>query len=123
MIKKILLLVCMLFALNVYAGELENAINANDYVFLYMHTPNCGYCKKFNPIYENLVKTYGSEITFVKIDASNRYGFNIMRSYNARYVPFVVLIKSKERKGWQVDTRCLLDNACINKTIKEFKNK
>ena len=120
MIKRIIILLSFLITAPSFAGELENAIRDNDYVFLYLYTKNCGYCKKFNPVYEKTYKNHNTKYKFVKIDADSRYGEQILRHYRAYYVPYVVLINTKANKNVQVASNCLLSTACINNAVKNF---
>ena len=122
MLKRILSVVFILALLPVvYAGELETAIKNNQDVFLYLYTSFCGTCKLFNPYYENLSKSYDKQFKFIKINAETPYGYGLIKSFNAQYVPFVVMINSK--KVWQIDSSCLTDNICTSEAIKKFKQK
>ena len=121
MFKRFLALFLLLSALPVSAGALEDAMKTKDYVFLYLYTSDCGYCKKFNPIYNKLSKMYDKDYAFVKIDASTLYGHNLMRSFNSYYVPFVALIKSKNKQAAQVNPNCLLAMSCAEKAITGYK--
>ena len=60
-----------------YAGELEDALKANSKVFLYVYTKECGYCVKFNPIYDSVSKKYAKDCKFVKINAATPYYENV----------------------------------------------
>ena len=120
MLKKILGLLSFFVILPSFAGAFEDAIKSNDYVFLYLYTSNCGYCTKFTPIYEQLKKSH-KEIKFLKVDADTLYGFNLMRNFGARYVPFVALVNSKTKMGEQISPECIMQLACTEKAIKGFK--
>lgn len=111
----------MLSVLPVFAGELETALKNNQDVFLYLYTSMCGTCKRFNPVYENLLNNYGKNYKFIKINAETPYGYNLAVRYNVAYVPFVLLINNK--KIWQLDGSCLVDMRCTTETLNKFKNK
>ena len=111
----------MFMVLPVYAGQLEDALAKGKPVFLYMYTPECGYCTKFSPRYQKLSHVYDGSYTFVKIDASTYYGYNLMRQLKARYVPYVALIKPKTHYASQIDVNCLADTSCTDKTLNNFK--
>ncbi len=122
MFKKCLLTILLVLGFcPVFAGELEDKLAQGKRVFLYLYTPNCGYCKKFAPRYDKLSKMYDGQYNFVKIDASTLYGMKVMRMYNGMYVPYVLLLNPKDRSGVQISPSCLLDRDCIEKSMKEFK--
>ncbi len=119
--KIFLLFIIASFIIPAYAGELENALNNKEDVFLYLYTSLCGTCKRFNPVYENLMNDYGKKYRFIKINAETSYGYNLAKRYNAMYVPFVLLINNK--KVWQLDSSCLIDSMCTLEALNKFKNK
>ena len=121
MLKKVLLLICMLF-LPVYAGVFEDALEQNDNVFLYIYTTDCGTCTQFMPKYEKLKKLYGKNYGFVKVDANEPYGSILMSTLYGKYVPFVVLVSAKHRIAAHIDPSCLMDNICVEKALKDFQN-
>ena len=119
MLKKCLLILVLTLFLPAFAGEVENAINKGYNVFLYLYTPNCGYCKKFSPRYDKLSKMYDGQYNFFKIDASTDYGRDLIIKYRGMYVPYVLLLNNK--KGVQVHPDCLMDNVCIERNMKYFR--
>lgn len=106
--------------LPVYAGELENALAKNKNVFLYLYTPSCGYCTKFSPRYDKLSKMYDGSYTFLKVDASTPYGYELMRKYGGRYVPYVLLLNQKANKAAQISPSCLMERDCVEGKLKDF---
>ena len=122
MFKKLLLLILISFVLPVSAGELEDALKNNNYVFAYFYTPECGFCRKFDDRYNKLSSTYKNQFKFVKINVNTKYGYSLMRAYNGRYVPFVLLLNSKTKQGAEVYHQCLFDTSCTEKVFKEFRN-
>lgn len=119
MFKKLLLTLCLLGLMPVFAGELEDALAKNKAVFLYLYTPDCGYCTRFTPRYNKLAKMYDKKYTFVKLDASTMYGYKTFIKYGGRYVPYVLLIKPNN-KVKQVDTDCLAVNVCTEQALMNF---
>ena len=115
MYKKFLLLIILLLSGSAFAGELERAMASKAHVFLYLYTPQCGYCKRFEPNYHKISNMYNKNIAFVKINANTEYGHSLIKKYNARYVPFVYLIDSKSKQGYHVSSSCLLDRACLDR--------
>ena len=122
MLKRYLLIILAFSILPVFSGELENAFSKNKNVFLYLYTPDCGYCTKFTPRYDKLSKMYDGQYSFVKIDASTPYGFQIMRKYGGRYVPYVLLLNPKKHNGVQLAPSCLTDRDCVERSMKDFKS-
>ena len=118
MFKKGLLTLLLMGLLPVFAGEVEDAINKNQNVFLYLYTPKCKYCVKFSPIYNQLAKAKEGNYTYIKVDASSRYGYELMRKYRGRFVPYVLLVKKD--KAVQILPNCLMDSACVKQEIKKF---
>ncbi len=110
----------LMIAAPVFAGEFENAMQNSSRVFLYIYTPSCGYCKKFEPNYKKLVAAYGQKCKFVKINAETEYGARIGYKYGVKYVPYVALINPKIQKGVKVTPACLLDYACVSKNVNAF---
>ena len=122
MFKRCLLILLVLGMLPAFAGELENALSKDKNVFLYLYTPSCGYCTKFTPRYDKLSKMYDGQYSFVKVDASTPYGYQLMSKYGGRYVPYVLLLNPKKHNGFQLAPSCLLDRECVEKSMKEFKS-
>jgi len=120
MLKKFVILFGLLSLLPVCAGELEDALKQNKNVFLYLYTPECGYCKKFSPKYNQISQKYNKEYKFIKLDASTPYGYSIFRKFNGRYVPYVVLIDSKN-KAKNIDYLCLEQAECTDKILTKYK--
>ena len=120
MFKKVLITLICLATIPVIAGLVEDAKSSKDFVFLYLYTPECGYCKKFNPNYNKISQKYRNKYEYLKINANSSYGNSLIRSYRARYVPFVVIINSKTGKGYQLQTSCITDFACLDKVVSGF---
>ena len=117
MFKKSLILLLM-GILPVFAGDVEKALDAGNSVLLYLHTPICGYCKKFDPLYDKLAKKYANKHTFVKVDASSKYGRELMYKYRGMYVPYVLIINND--KAGVIPTQCLMDKTCAEHAIEQF---
>ena len=84
MLKKCLLILISMAFLPVFAGEVENAINKGNNVFLYLYTPDCSYCQKFSPRYDKLAKMYDGQYNFFKIDANTAYGRDLIVKYRGK---------------------------------------
>lgn len=123
MFKKFLLVLSIFCMLPVCAGELEDALDANKSVFLYLYSQKCGYCIKFNPIYHKLTKMYDKHYTFVKVDANTPYGFKLMREYRGGFVPFVLLIDPQHKTMNNIPPSCLTETVCVEKAMQTFNKK
>ena len=119
MLKRFIVFLCLVIASSVFAGELENALKQNKNVFLYFYTPDCWYCKKFSTNYTKLSQTYDKQYKFIKFDASTPYGYNLFKKYKGKYVPYIVLINSKNNAA-QVDPNCLVNTVCAEKALTKF---
>jgi len=123
MLKKFICIIFLLLILPVHAVELENIIMTHHgKVLLYLYTNDCAYCTKFNPIYEKLVKKFENKCTFIKLDAQTEKGNYLMYETRANYVPNVVILDTSKHTMGKLDPVCLLNEACINKTMNTFIN-
>jgi len=122
MFKKLLLLFFVISFIPVFAGEVEDAIAKKENIFVYLYTPTCGSCKSFDPIFKMLEQNNSDICKFLKINANTQYGYYIMQSYNARYVPFVIIVNGKAGKAAQMANVCIHDYNCAESTIKNFLN-
>jgi thiol-disulfide isomerase/thioredoxin len=120
MLRFYLFIFAFLIGVSVFAGDYESTIQGNNNVFMYLYTPSCGYCNKFNPIYENLKKSYSSKCQFVKIDATTSRGQYYAKKFGGNYVPFVVLSKNHGNSMMQIPPSCLINYACANKATKSY---
>ncbi len=120
MFKRIFVVLAILLSLPAFAGQYSDALKDNEKVFLYLHTPPCKYCVKFNPIYKNLANKYDENIKFLKINAETLEGLELMRSFKARFVPYVLLIDTKQNRYSQVSPSCLLDTSCMDYVVDKF---
>ncbi len=122
MIKKILCTLLMLISIPVFAGEFEEASISNARIFLYMYTPECGYCKQFEQTYEKLKQKYGRDCKFLKINAATKYGTDLMLQFRASYVPHIILLNNQKRTMQRVTPNCSLNFACIKDAVDKFVN-
>ena len=116
-------LLCLLFMgvfLTAQAGEYENALKNNEKAVLYLYTTSCGYCIKFDKIYDKLNKKYGQNCKFIRIDATKPYGRVIMFEHGARYVPYVLFADGKAKKAYEVSPRCSIEYSCIEPLLENF---
>lgn len=124
MSKRVLCILLLLLILPVFAGEYQKAFKNKDvnYIFLYMYTRDCGYCKEFSPIYEKLKQKYSDRVKFVKVDAYSFEGQTLSRNYKANYVPFGLFIDKQQNNGYQMSVSCMLQYSCAVKAMDERLN-
>ena len=120
MFKKLFLTLLLTTLVPVFAGDYDDVSKSGDKVFLYLYSPDCGYCLKANPIYHKAAKIYDKKCKFVKTDINSRDGRALAITYKANYVPFAVLIDSKSKQAMQVPAPCLLSYACTEQVMNEF---
>lgn len=118
--KKLIVLWALFLLLPVFAGTFDIAIKNNSKVFLYLYTDSCGYCVKFNPKYEMLVKEFGNKCKFLKINANTKEGAELMQKFNNSYVPYVVIVDNKRHSIDSISPRCLINYACVKNIMTEF---
>ena len=106
---RILLILSLLFTLPCLAEE---------NTFLYLHSPDCGYCTSFNPVYEKLVKRYSYKYKFVKNNIDTKDGRTLAMKHRAYYVPLVVVIKNN--KATHIPPSCLVDFSCVDKVLQKI---
>ncbi len=122
MIKKLLTFIILCFMGQVFAGEFENAVKSNKFVFLYLYSPDCGYCQKFQPVYNKLAKE-NKDFSFVKVNTYNIDGYKLMRKFKGRYVPYIILYNSEQQNAAQVSPACYMNEVCMTRALKEFTKK
>ena len=119
MFKKVLVFLVLLLSLPTEAGVLEAAVETNNPVFLYLYTPECSYCKKFDSKY-NKIRNKHTEYKYIKLNANQAYGNSLMRKYHGGYVPYIVLISKKLNKSAVVSPMCAMDDICVDLALKGF---
>lgn len=102
------------------AGVYEDALKQNERVFLYIYTKKCGYCVKFNPVYEKLATKYGSKCKFVKVDGNTEYGLFLSRAFGIKFVPFVAIVNSRKGESAMIPPNCLLHFECSDDIMRSF---
>ena len=120
MFRKLLAGLFLLSVLPVSAGQLERAMQKKDNVFLYLYKENCGLCRIFNPVYDKLVKRHSDKFCFLKVNTDTQYGRQLVVVYNVQFVPFVALIRSKDKRTVAVNPRCVIEDKCAEKSIDLF---
>ena len=125
MFKKFLitLLFISFSLLPAFSVDLDSLLNRYERVFIYFYTSNCGYCDKFNPIYDKITSAFdGKNCKFIKIDAENPNNMKIMMELGAFYVPYVIMLDNKNKQAKSVVPKCLLNYACTKDAVDKFVN-
>ena len=104
----------------VFANSFNDAIKKGDNVLLYLYTNECHYCKLVSPTFDKIARTNPNKYKYMKINANTREGHEIMNEFGVNYVPFVMIIKSKENKYSNIGVNCLLSFACTNSVVRRY---
>ena len=120
MLKKVIFLLCLLSILPVFANTERDSLRPNNKQFLYFYTSDCGYCVRFNPIYNRLKNKFKKNCDFIKIDASTDSGNLMMREYNAYYVPYVILVDNHSKTMNRLSPNCLLNYSCSKDAVEKL---
>lgn len=121
MLRKILILLFLFFsAASVHAGSYENALKNNDYVFLYIYTNECGTCKSFNKVYQD-IQRQNKDYAYVRVNANTSYGMELMYKFRGRYVPYILLTNAKTKKTVHINHSCVMSDICLLRAMKSFK--
>ena len=120
MVRILLCLLLLFSSLPAFEGHFEDSLKQSDYVMLYMSSPTCNDCKKFDPVFQKLADNYGKKCKFVKVDSKTAYGSKLVAQVGAAYVPYVLIFKPKQQIMTQVLPDCLLDYACVSKELNTF---
>ena len=118
--KRVFAIVMLFLFLNFMQKVCASEVNQAKNLFLYLYTPQCGYCTKFNANFQKLAQAYGEKYNFVKVDATTQSGKSLMRNYRAFYVPFVLISDTKKSKSIQIAPDCLLSYACVEGALNVF---
>ena len=108
--------------ISAFAGEFEKLVANYDKIFLYLYTPECSYCEKFNPNYEKVFNKHLNKCRFVKVNANTKQGNELMRAVNGYYIPLVLLIDSSTKQIRRIEPNCLLNLSCVNNAVENLVN-
>ena len=120
MFRRLLCFLALFLALPSSAGEFEVALKNNQNVFLYITSPECGRCVRFNPIYKNISNKYSKQCKFIKVDLDTQYGKELMYKNKGSYLPFVMIVNPAKNINARISPDCLLENACVESYLKEY---
>lgn len=74
----------------------ENVAQDNAVIVEYFYIPGCQKCEKATPVIEKLMRSYGSNVNFIKYNA-NEEGRNLAIKYQIPGTPAVIINKDKDR--------------------------
>jgi len=123
--KRLFTLFITLFTLSVAmteAGELEKILAKNSATVIYLYSPTCSYCQKFDPNYTKLSDKYGKNYQFVKMNITSKSSYSLISELGVRYVPYVLLFNSKKHTVVPIDPECMLSYSCSESAIKKQFN-
>jgi thiol-disulfide isomerase/thioredoxin len=119
-LKILLSLIAILLIKPSFAGEYEDAISNYEKVLLYLYTPQCSYCSKFEPNYNKLLDVYRNDCKFLKINGETNYGNKLARMFGIKFVPYVLLVEKNKSHGLVISPSCLLEYSCVNNVLSNF---
>ena len=122
MLKNVFFVLLLFIIQSAFPNEVISESNNFHKQFIYLYTANCGYCVKFNPIYNKIEKSYKSRCKFLKVDANSQFGQKLMQEFNAYYVPYVVMLDNDKKTLQRLTPQCLLNYACIKDSVDKFLN-
>lgn len=122
MFKKWLVFLALLTLTPAFAEGLNSAFAQKDNVVVYLYSASCKYCDRFNPIYEQVSQKYSNDYKFVKISVDTHSGMVLLhKTFQASYVPYVIMLNQKKNKQEQITSDCLTQKACVEKELIQFK--
>lgn len=68
-----------------------------------LYTQWCGWCKKFEPIFEEARAKYGNAVDFVRIDAEAPGNEQLVKKYRVRGFPTILLLDEKGKMRQRID--------------------
>ena len=119
--KFVIALIFILFLIPVFAAQYDNTTSSRQKkMVIYLYTNECGVCKRFNPIFNSISSKYGQKCTFKKINANTQEGYNVLRRFNVRYVPFVIIQDNAARDARPIEYGCFMDHSCFDAVVDNF---
>lgn len=120
--KKFILLILFL---GVSLVVLANNVKAQSHTktLLYLYSPNCTYCVKFEPIFHKVSKAFAGKCNFKKVDVRTAEGQKLMQKYNGVFVPYVLILDDKTDYEAFISPNCIISYACTSSAVENFVNK
>lgn len=118
--KLVLLLLLLGVSVSVFANNIR--MQANTKTLLYLYSPSCGYCVKFEPIFKKVSETFAGKCIFKKVDASSAEGQKLMQKYNGVFVPYVLILDDKTNYKAYISPNCIMSYACTSSAVENFIN-
>ena len=95
-IRVIFLLLSIVIYSNQSSSYLENFENPTSLV--YFHMNGCGYCKKFNPVWDKFASSYKGNLKIEKFEREEA-GEDMLKKYDVQGFPTILLLDGKGNKS------------------------
>ena len=67
----------------------------------------CGWCDKFNPTWDLLVKDYKKYVDMMKYEMNDATRFGMIQRYNIKSYPTIILVKNDKHFHFNYDDRTI----------------
>lgn len=109
----LIFLIIVLALLYVYNSKYVEKFSDNNYSIEYYYMPNCGHCKKFNSVWDELMKEV-SGVSLKKYDITDSdIGSKRSEKFNINGAPTIIKVSKSDDK--------LIDEFNGNRTLEELK--
>ena len=103
-----------------FASEFDKAYSTGKNMLVYFYSSSCISCKKFNPIYDEIKKSY-KDMEFVKVNVETPEGVKMFRKYHGYYIPYLILTNSKTKNTVSISLSCGMNDMCFERVIKDYR--
>ena len=77
--------------------KMKEIFGEAEYGIVVLHTEWCGFCKKFDPIFDEVSQEHGKQYRFAKVDAQKEQ--EIAKLFKVQAFPTIVFVKNGEEVG------------------------
>ena len=106
---------------NNYAETYDEAMTKSKPFVLYVYMKDFEPCDKFNLAYAAMKNKYGMKFNFAKHENIEPKMVQLTQAYKVDQYPAVFIINPKTNSGKIIPTRCTVDNACLDATLKSYE--
>lgn len=111
----------MLAGTQALAMTYQEAMKSTTPMVLYMYLETCGTCKHFNPMFSAARNKFSYKYNFVKEDINSKAMDPLSTAWGVNGVPALFIIDPKLNNAYRVPFNCLIEEECLNKTLKNYK--
>lgn len=81
------------------------------------HMHGCSACKKFTPLYDQMMSKYSNKFSFSKEDINSS---KLADQLGINYVPMVYIIDSDKNTKTAIDSDCLSQQGCFEQKLSQY---